>query len=1067
MLEFAGGLGCAVLALCAIHHLRFRLILLFSFISDKFMKHIFEVFLLPALCMVLSLSGYAQQVKTDNWQQQADYKIEVSLNDTLNQLDAFITIDYTNNSPQTLDFIYLHLWPNAYRNQSTDLAKQMLENGKTSFWYSKPNDRGFIDSLNFKVNAEACKWQYSTASGEICKVFLNEPLKPGDHVRLSTPFRVKLPETFSRMGHIGQSYQITQWYPKPAVYDKYGWHPIPYLDQGEFYSEFGSFDVKITLPGNYVVGATGDLQDSSEIKWMNEKADADGKVTGWTAYTDLTFPPSDKATKTLHYKQTNIHDFGWFADKRYHVLKGEVELPHSKAKVTTWALFTNNQPKLWAKAPGYLHDAIYYYSLWVGDYPYKRVTAVDGTISAGSGMEYPNVTVIGEEGNGFSLDDVITHEVGHNWFYGILGSNERDHAWMDEGINSYYEARYIKTKYPNEKMIGGIPEVFTKFLDAGQYKHSYLIDLGYQFMARDNLDQPIELTSADFTEINYGVIVYGKTPLIFNYLEAYLGTEAFDKVMKKYFETWKYHHPQPEDVSQIFEAETGKNLSWFFDDLMKTTKKLDYKITDVKAFGKDGHHGKKEEQSEPEDSLLVTIKNVNEIASPVTVSVMRKDSVIYTKWIEGFKGTDTVTVPKLDGDRVQIDPALLMPEVDRRNNTYILDKIAHKFQKLKFQFVAALENQNRSQVFFAPYLGWNNYDKTQVGLAFYSPFVPTRRFEYLLVPAIGTGSKQFIGFGRANYNFFTKKVQKITLGVKAKRFSYLLFPKDLTLNKVEPYLNFNLTRKPARSPLSQSIRLRSALVAEQWIDPTNESSPTKNITSTLFYYVNEAKYHLERNTTLHPLSFDLTLQQGKQFVGLMAEANFKISYRLKNQGMFIRVFAGGFPYYGKSSSDITAPLPDVYLSNNTAYNYTYWLQKDYMFDENFVDRNGHDNYLGRQVAISGGGFRSISTFGGTNKFLSSANFTSTLYRWVPIRPFASVALVADEVTKKMQPAAELGLSLVAIKDVIEIHLPLVTTNNIKQSQQAMGINKWYQRITFTLKLPAFNIGSLVRQAAGI
>ena len=792
---------------------------------------------------------------------------------------------------------------------------------------------------------------------------------------------------------------------------------------------------------------------------MNEKAAMDAKVTGWTAFTDLKFPPSSALTKTLHYKQINIHDFGWFADKRYHILKGEVELPHSKAKVTTWALFTNNQPTLWSKAPEYLHDAIYYYSLWVGDYPYKQVTAVDGTISAGSGMEYPNVTVIGEERNGFSLDDVITHEVGHNWFYGILGSNERDHAWMDEGINSYYEGRYISTKYPNEKMIGGVPEILIKFLDADQYKHKYLIDLGYQFMARDNMDQPIEQTSEDFTEINYGVIVYGKTPLIFNYLEAYLGTEQFDKIMKKYFETWKYKHPQPEDVRQIFESETGKNLSWFFDDLMKTTKKIDYKITEVKAFGKSGYG------AGLKDSLQVRIKNISQVASPVTVSLMKKDSVIYTTWVEGFRGVDTISMPKMNADRVQIDPQLLMPEINRRNNTYILNKIAHKFEKLKFQFIGAIENQNRSQVFFAPYLSWNNYDKTQVGLAFYSPFIPTRKFDYLLVPAIGTGSKQFIGFGNVDYNFFTEKVQKITVGLKGKRFSYLLFPKDLTMNKIEPYLHFDLKKKVARSPISQSINLRSAMIMEQWIDPTNTHDVEHNTRSTQFYYINEAKYRLERNTTLHPLDLDLTLQQGKQFISLSAEGHFKISYRKKNQGMFVRVFAGGFPYYAKSSSDITAPLPNVYLSNATTNNYAYWLQKDYMFDENYVDRNGRDKYLGRQVAITGGGFRSISNFGSTNKFLSSINVTSSIYKFIPIRPFASAAVLVDDLNK-VRVAAELGLSFVAIKDVIEIHLPLVTTNNIKESQQAIGINKWYQKITFTLKLPVLKVSNLIRQFSG-
>ena len=439
-----------------------------------------------------------------------------------------------------------------------------------------------MDKLDFKLDAQVCRMQYDSVAHDICKIFLNKPLKHGEHVQISTPFHVKIPETFSRMGHIGQSYQITQWYPKPAVYDKYGWHPLHYLDQGEFYSEFGSFDVSITLPENYIVGATGDLQDTSEINRMNEKAEStQNAMHNWNANTDVSFPPSAKEFKTLHYKQINIHDFGWFADKRFNILKGEVELPGSKQKVTTWALFTNNQPKLWSRAPEYLHDAIYYYSLWVGDYPYKQVTAVDGTISAGDGMEYPNVTVIGEEGSAFTMDQVITHEVVHNWFYGLLGSMERDHAWMDEGINSYYEDRYLRTKYPDHRAVNNLPEPLAKFLDIAQYKYKYLMDFGYQLMARENLDQPIELTSARFTDFNYDVIVYGKTMLIFNYLKAYLGTATFDRIMKKYFDNWKYKHPQPEDLRKLFETETGKNLSWFFDDLLKTDKKIDYKISKV------------------------------------------------------------------------------------------------------------------------------------------------------------------------------------------------------------------------------------------------------------------------------------------------------------------------------------------------------------------------------------------------------------------------------------------------------------------------------------------------------
>jgi hypothetical protein len=986
------------------------------------------------------------------WQQQVDYKIEVALNDSLHELDGFVTIQYKNNSPENLNCIYFHLWPNAYKNQTSALAKQMLENGKTKFWYSKPYQRGYMDSLNFKVNAEACQWKYDSSTTEICKLILNQPLPSGESIKISTPFHVKLPETFSRLGHIGQSYQITQWYPKPAVFDKYGWHPMPYLDQGEFYSEFGSYDVSITLPENYVVGATGDLQDASEINRMNELAAATEKVTTFSNDGDLSFPKSSVQLKTIHFKQNNIHDFGWFADKRYHVLKGEVELPYSKRKVTTWSLFTNNQAKYWSKAPEYLHDAIYYYSSWIGEYPYAQVTAVDGTISAGSGMEYPNVTVIGEERNAFSLDDVITHEVGHNWFYGMLGTNERDHAWMDEGINSYYENRYLRTKYPNRKVAESLPEGVAKFLDVNQYKHKYLMDLGYQVMARENMDEPVEQTSSRFTDINYGIIVYGKTMLIFDYLEAYLGTLKFDTVMKKYFTQWQYKHPQPENIRKVFEDETGKDLSWFFDDLIKTKKKIDYKI--VKATRE------KCAKSFTGNCLEVQLRNTGDVYSPVLISEMKNDSVLQTHVLEGFKRDTTFNLYGIETNRIQIDPLFQIPEINRKNNTYKLNKIAHRFEKFRLQFIGSIENSNRTQMLFAPYLAWNNYDKTQVGLAFYSPFLPAQKFSYLLVPAVGTASKQFIGFGKLNYNFYPDNLQQFTVGVSAKRFSYLLFPQNMMFNKVEPHISIELKKKNSRSPYTHSLNMRSAVIWLDWLNFENKKKETQR------YYVNEIKYRMERNTTLHPFNVQVTFQQGNSFAGLWAEGNFKISYKQHNQEMRIRVFAGGFPLYLKSSSDISSPLPKLYLSYVTDNNFAYWLQKDYMFDENYLDRNGRDKYLGRQVSTLGAGFHSFTNFGATNKFMSAVNISSSIYKFIPIHPFLSAAVLLND-NKKMQFAAEFGLSAVLVKDMIEIHLPLATTKNISDSQKINGINKWYQKFTFTLKLQLQKPVSLIRQFAGL
>ena len=488
------------------------------------------------------------------FQQKVDTYINVELDDENHFLRGFEKMVYHNQSNSTLDSIVIHLWPNAYKNSSTELAKQKYEDGSNQFKYAKDKDLGFIDSLDFNVNGSKVEWNYTDGKIDICVIYLKKPIQKGDSISITTPFRVKIPSgRFSRLGHLGQSYQITQWFPKPAVYDKDGWHPMSYLDQGEFYSEFGDYDVSITVPENYVLMATGDLQNKDELAFLDKKAKLTAKLIKENKLPfrdsfgrkDMIFPESSKGEKTLRFTQKNIHDFAWFTDKRYHVLKGKIEL--ESKNVTSWALFTNSEAKLWERSIEYINDATKYFSSWVGEYPYNHVTAVDGTISAGGGMEYPNITVIGKSYDSKSLETVIIHEVGHNWYYGILGSNERDNAWMDEGLNTYIEIRYMEEKYPNG-YLRQKDSAKNKTLNISlnvPIEEKELQHIGYQFNASRNYDQPLKMGSKDFTSMNYGGMVYCKTGIGFHYLKAYLGEELFDNCMNEYFNQWKFKHPSP------------------------------------------------------------------------------------------------------------------------------------------------------------------------------------------------------------------------------------------------------------------------------------------------------------------------------------------------------------------------------------------------------------------------------------------------------------------------------------------------------------------------------------------
>ena len=202
-------------------------------------------------------------------------------------------------------------------------------------------------------------------------------------------------------------------------------------------------------------------------------------------------------------------------------------------------------------------------------------------------MEYPNVTIIGSSGNALTLEVTIAHEVGHNWFYGLLGSNEREHPWMDEGVNSFYEMRYWMAKYPPESgksendlgaSLGGIGKLIG--LNKLDYKQTF--DFEYNIPASAHIDQPIEGHSTDYIDLNYGAIVYRKTGFVFHYLKSYLGDKIFDKAMQDYFSKWCYKHPYPEDMQASFEQSTGTDLDWFFNDVIKTNKKLNYGIRSQK-----------------------------------------------------------------------------------------------------------------------------------------------------------------------------------------------------------------------------------------------------------------------------------------------------------------------------------------------------------------------------------------------------------------------------------------------------------------------------------------------------
>lgn len=999
------------------------------------------------LYLLLFVSVFFQQsLKAQNyWQQKVDYKIEVSLDDVNHFLKGTIEINYTNNSPKALPYIYFHLWPNAYKDNNTEFAKQQILLGRTDFYFAKESDRGFMDNIKFMVDGKQGNFLYNEDTIDIGRLMLDKPLQPNQTIKITTPFRVKIPKTFSRLGHDGQQYQISQWFPKPAVYDKNGWNQMPYLDQGEFYSEYGSFDVKITLPKNYVVGATGELQNEDEKIFMDTLAARTATYDGFVF--DKNFPKSNDTTKTLHYIANNVHDFAWFADKRYVALKGNVTLERGRT-VNTWLLFTPRGGRYWKNALPYINHAVEYYSKWIGEYPYNNVTAVEGKLEAGGGMEYPMVTVIGKVQSSSMLETVIVHEVGHNWFQGILGSNERMHPWMDEGINSYYENRYTKeiaaAQKPSVKKSKGVSFSIGDVKDKNGNSLTYL---GYAFSAWKNEDQPCELPSVEYTPINYFGDVYAKTPLVFNYFANTIGQQTFDSIMHLYFAQFKFKHPQPDDIKNVFNQNTKQNIDWFWNDAIGSTKKFDLRLKNInRTIEKIGNA----------EFLKVTVKNESNVRTPYSISALRNDSIISTINYGGFLGEMDVLFPVGNYNKLIIDANHDIPELNRQNNASKINGNFRKTEPLKLGGLGILKLPNRNQIAFAPTMGYNNYNGLMPGIVIANPFLPGNKWSYQLLPLIGLkkASLAFTGKITRNWNIENSFINNIKAGVGANAFD-MNFETEKKYVRLRPFVDFNIKNPHPSNGVKQKISVESFIIRTGDVNQFTIENFSKQ--ATVKHFV--ATYSYSDDNKIAPQKFNIQAQHFNNNYKFTTWFETGLMYK-KNKYFKARGFAG--------------------IVSNAKTSYGYHLQltgfngfEDYLYNNMYLGRNESDGILSKQLYIQEGGFRQrlwhqdFKEY--SNLFLSSLNFTFDLPTKLPLALYTDIGMYSlkQPLRNESDKIQYAGGLIIKISENFQINLPLFASRDFRENINTVygSKSKWHQytnRITFIFNINEMNPVSMAQ-----
>lgn len=634
---------------------------------------------------LLWLTGFLVAISTQvnaqpsRWQQRVDYRMTIDMDVTTNRFTGKQVLTYTNNSPDTLNKIYYHLYWNAFQpNSMMDVRSQEL--GKTKIgtrqdWDArvrdrisnlKPDEIGYQRVKSLKMNGIDQPFKEQET---ILEVNLKKPILPRSKVVLNMEFEAQVPLQVRRAGrdnpNTGVRYSMSQWYPKLAEYDYDGWHPNPYVAR-EFYGVWGDFDVKISIDRKYILGGTGYLQNAQQIGYGYE---ANG--------TKATVPNTPKLT--WHFKAPEVHDFMWAADPDFqHVTR---QVPNGPVIHVLYKNKPNDEKNdaAWTRVADAAVTVLPFIEKHFGKYPYKQYSFIHG---GDGGMEYPMATLVAGPGLGTAF-----HEWMHSWYQMVLGTNESRYAWMDEGFTSFAEslvsAFYAnvdkdKTAITSSGVSTGpkrsiVDPAMKESPHAGSYQ-------SYFALVKSGLEEPMT-THADHFETNfaYSIASYSKGEVFLEQLGYIVGAEVRDQILLDYYNQWKFKHPNVHDFVRLAEKKSGIELDWYQEYWVNTTKTIDYGIDSLyEQSGSTNIRLKRSGKMPMPVDVLITYKDGSKELHYVPLNLMYgtkpvEDPSITRKVYDAWKWTHPTyvinTSKKLqDIKSVEIDPSSRMADINRRDN---------------------------------------------------------------------------------------------------------------------------------------------------------------------------------------------------------------------------------------------------------------------------------------------------------------------------------------------------------------------------------------------------------------
>ena len=890
-------------------------------------------------------------------------------------------IVFYNTSETPLDSIYLLNWANAYKDRNTPLAKRLLEDYNKSFYFSKKSDRGYS-----KVNRLLCN-QQNVHFGEVedkqdlIWIELKEPLQPGASVVLDLDYEVKVPsDRFTRYGHDGVNYNLRYWYITPAVFNGQ-WNLYSNLNMDDYFMEPTDYELQFQIPIGFTLHsnlhAEANITENHVTYSMKEKGQLEVEVNIQYQNDFSTYQLRDMEVQT-NLKSKNLTEN----------LKGDV-----------------------------LQRQIDFIESYLGDFPYEKILVNRTTYLKNPVYGFNQLPKsMNPFSDIFEWDIKMFKALSERFIDNTILVNDRTEYWLPDGIQIYLMMEYVSRYYPEVKAIGNVSKKWgIRKYSIAQLDFNGKYPFVLQFTTRKVLDQSLSTRSDSLSNLNLKLVNRYKSGLGLRYLETYLQDSIVKNSLKEYYRDHSTKFSHAGDFENILKQKTNKDLSWFFNDYVNTTRKIDYTIKKTEIRG---------------DSVDVVLKNKTGYAAPLTIYGIDKKEVKFKKWLEGIPDQDTITVSRQGIDRLSLNYEFLYPENNLRDNWKKLNPSLFN-KPLKFRFYRDIEDPYYNQVFYKPYFNYNFYDGVLLGPTLYNQALFKKTWLFSVSPVYGFKSNSLLGSFSLAYEYLPEKtpVYRYRAGLFASRFHY---DEDLAFTKFTPFLRIDFKRNSLRDVGGKSLITRLVSVDK-------ELPPDVEADETFQYNVLNFRYGYSRPDIINDLRYFADLQFEKDFSKFSVDVRYRKLTRF-NRHYDLRLFFGTF-FHNETETDF--------------FSFALDRPSDYMFDLEYLGRSEDSGFLSQQTIIAEGGFKTIFPDQFANEWMLTTNASASIWRWVEV--YADAGFFKNR-SETAQFRYDSGIRLNFVPNFLEVYFPIQSSLGFEP-----GFSDYASRIRFVLTIDIERIYNLVKR----